>query len=205
MSIGERFFAWGYDRFTAATEKACLAAHRQALIGGVQGDVIEIGGGTGANLRYYGDRVTTLTLTEPSRPMIRRLQRRIDEHAPDAKLLRAPAEDLPFEDDSFDVAVSTLVLCSVDDQPRALRELRRVLRPGGRLLFLEHVRSEEPRLARLQDRMNRINNFVVHCDCNRPTVDSIRAAGFSIETLERGTLAKAPPFARPLVVGVAGA
>jgi ubiquinone/menaquinone biosynthesis C-methylase UbiE len=203
VSLGERFFAWTYDRFTAKVENACLSAHRQTLIGGVQGDVIEIGGGTGANLPYYSDAVATLTLTEPSRPMMRRLQRRIDEHAPEAKLLRAPAEDLPFEDDSFDVAVSTLVLCSVDDQPRALRELRRILRPGGQLLFVEHVRSEEPRLARLQDRMNRINNLVVHCDCNRPTLDSIRAAGFSIQKLEHGTLEKAPPFARPLVVGVA--
>ncbi len=205
MSLRDRMFARMYDRMTAKTEKACLSAHRQALIAGVKGDVIEIGGGTGANLPFYDDGVATLTLTEPSRPMIRRLQRRVDEHAPDAKLLRAPAEDLPFEDDSFDVAVSTLVLCGVDDQPRALKEVRRVLRPGGRLLFMEHVRSDEPRLARLQDRMNRINNIVAHCDCNRPTLDSIRAAGFSIEKVEHGTLEKAPPFVRPLVVGVAGA
>jgi ubiquinone/menaquinone biosynthesis C-methylase UbiE len=205
MSIGERIFAGMYDRFTAGTEKACFATHRRTLIGEARGDVLEIGGGTGANLSYYGLGAGTLTVTEPSRPMIRRLQRRIDERAPDARLLRAPAEDLPFEDDSFDVAVSTLVLCSVDDQPRALRELRRVLRPGGRLLFMEHVRSEEPRVARLQDRMNRINNFLVHCDCNRPTLDSISSGGFSIEKLERATIAKAPPFVGPLVVGVAEA
>jgi ubiquinone/menaquinone biosynthesis C-methylase UbiE len=205
MSLGERIFARTYDRFSANAEKACFSAHRRSLVAGVQGDVIEIGGGTGANLPHYGDGVATLTLTEPSRPMIARLLRRIDEYAPDAKLLRAPAEDLPFEDDSFDVAVSTLVLCAVDDQPRALKELRRVLRPGGRLLFMEHVRSEEARLARMQDRMNRINNIVAHCDCNRPTLDSIRAAGFSIEKVEHGTIAKAPPFVRPLVVGVAEA
>ena len=90
-----------------------------------------------------------------------------------------PAEDLPFEDATFDVAVSTLVLCGVDDQPRALRELRRVLRPGGQLLFIEHVRSGDTRLARSQDRMNGINRFVVGCDCNRPTLDSIREAGLN--------------------------
>jgi ubiquinone/menaquinone biosynthesis C-methylase UbiE len=78
-------------------------------------------------------------MTEPELPMVRRLERKAREHAPAAKVLRAPAEDLPFDDDSFDVAVSTLVLCGVDDQPRALRELRRVLRPGGQLLFIEHV------------------------------------------------------------------
>lgn len=205
MSFGERIFARMYDRFTARTEKACLAAHRQALIAGVQGDVLEIGGGTGANLPYYGESVSTLTLTEPSGAMTRRLQRHIDEQAPEAKLVQAPAEDLPFADDSFDVAVSTLVLCSVDDQPRAIGELRRVLRPGGRLFFIEHIRSEEPRLARMQDRMNRLNNIVARCDCNRPTLEAIRAAGFSIVKLEHGTLEKAPPFVRPLVVGVAEA
>ncbi len=64
------------------------------------------------------------------------------------------------------------LLCGVDDRPRTLRELRRVLRPGGSLIFMEHVRSEDPKLARLQDRMNRINNIVVHCDCNRPVAHS---------------------------------
>ena len=94
--------------------------------------MLEIGGGTGANLPYYGDEVATLTLTEPSKPMVRRLQRHAEAARARTKVLRAPAEDLPFEDDSFDAAVCTLVLCGVDDQPRALRELHRVLRPGGR-------------------------------------------------------------------------
>ena len=118
-------------------------------------------------------------------------------------MLRAPAEDLPFDDDTFDTVVSTLVLCGVDDQPRALRELRRVLRPGGRLLFIEHVRSDDPRLARMQDRMNWLNRLVVCCDCNRPTLDTLRAAGFAISQVEHTELPGAPPFARPLVVGSA--
>src|SRR6478609_11597113 len=204
MSLGDRLFARMYDRLTAGTEKACLSAHRRALLAGVQGDVIEIGGGTGANLPYYGEGVETLTVVEPSRPMIRRLQRRIDEYAPGAKLLQAPAEDLPFEADSFDVAVSTLVLCTVDDQPRALNELRRVLRPGGRLLFMEHVRADDPKLARLQDRMLPINRRIAHgCHCNRPTLETIRAAGFEVTELEHDTIAHAPKFIRPLIVGAA--
>ena len=118
-------------------------------------------------------------------------------------MLRAPAEDLPFEDATFDVAVSTLVLCGVDDQPRALRELRRVLRPGGQLLFVEHVRSGDAHLARSQDRMNGINRFVVGCDCNRPTLDSIGEAGFTVMRVEHTTLPKVPQFVSPAIVGSA--
>src|SRR5437879_6782312 len=114
-----------------------------------------------------------------------------------AKVLRAPAEDLPFEDDSFDVAVSTLVLCGVSDQPRALRELRRVLRPGGQLLFIEHVRSDEDRLAHWQDRLNALNRFMVGCECNRPTLAAIQAAGFGVTHVVHQTMPKVPAFVRP--------
>ena len=120
-----------------------------------------------------------------------------------ATVLRAPAEDLPFDDHAFDVAVSTLVLCGVDDQPRALRELRRVLRPGGRLLFIEHLRSADPTVARLQDRMNWLNRLVVCCDCNRPTLDSIRQAGFTVTQLNHTALPKTPKFVRPAIIGTA--
>jgi ubiquinone/menaquinone biosynthesis C-methylase UbiE len=204
MSIYGRFFAAVYDRMMASTERDGLEAHRAALLANASGDVLEIGGGTGANLRHYGRGVTTLTITEPEPPMAKRAQARIAEEAPGARLLRAPAEDLPFADDSFDTAVSTLVLCTVDDQPRALRELRRVLRPGGRVLFLEHVRSDDPKLARWQDRMLPFSRCVAHgCHCNRPTLDSIRAAGFDVTEIEHDTLKHAPPFVRPLIVGTA--
>ena len=140
----------------------------------------------------------SLTITEPEILMLRRLERKAREQAPGATVLRAPAEDLPFEDDCFDVAVSTLVLCGVDDQPRALRELRRVLRPGGQLLFIEHVRSGDPGQARSQDRMNGLNRFVVGCDCNRPTLDSIQNAGFTVTRVEHTTMPKVPSSpARP--------
>ena len=145
----------------------------------------------------------SLTITEPEIPMLRRLERKAREQAPGATVLRAPAEDLPFEDDCFDVAVSTLVLCGVDDQPRALRELRRVLRPGGQLLFIEHVRSGDPGQARSQDRMNGLNRFVVGCDCNRPTLDSIQDAGFTVTRVEHTTMPKVPKFASPAIVGSA--
>jgi ubiquinone/menaquinone biosynthesis C-methylase UbiE len=203
MSLRSRFFAATYDRMSAKSEKAGLASHRQLLLAGASGRVLEIGGGTGANLQYYGRGVEALTLTEPEEPMLKRLQRRARDEAPKATVLRAPAEDLPFEDASFDTAVSTLVLCGVDDQPRALRELRRVLRPGGRLLFIEHVRSGDADEARFQDRMNGLNRFVVGCDCNRSTLDSIRAAGFQVTDVQHTVMPKAPRFARPMIVGAA--
>jgi ubiquinone/menaquinone biosynthesis C-methylase UbiE len=194
-----------YDRQTARVEKAGLRAYREGLLAGAAGRVLEIGAGTGLNLPCYGPAVESLTLTEPEIPMLRRLERKVGEQPPSATVLRAPAEDLPFEDDCFDVAVSTLVLCGVDDQPRSLRELRRVLRPGGQLLFIEHVRSTDPKLARFQDRMNGLNRFVVGCDCNRPTLDSIREAGFTVTQVEHTTLAKVPKFARAAIVGSATA
>ena len=203
MSLRTKFFALTYDRQMASTEKAGLRTFRERLLAGLTGHVLEIGGGTGANLPYYGPAVGSLTITEPHAPMLRRLERRAGERRPSARILRAPAEDLPFDDHSFDVAVSTLVLCGVDDQPRALRELRRVLRPGGQLLFIEHQRADDTGTARLQDRMNWLNRIVVCCDCNRPTLDSIRAAGFTVAQVEHTALPKAPPFVRPAIVGTA--
>ena len=203
MSVWGHIFAAGYDHVMAGPEKATLRPHRQALIPQASGRVLEVGCGTGANLPFY-EGVETLTLTEPDQPMMRRLERRLRECSPGVRLLRAPAEDLPFEDDSFDVVVSTLVLCTVDDQPRAVRELRRVLMPGGRLLFIEHVRAGGQRLAGWQDRLNGLQARIGRgCNCNRPTIETIRAAGFEITELDRDVLRKAPPIVRPLVVGVA--
>ena len=201
MTLRTRFFALTYDRQMAGTEKAGLRAFREALLAGAKGHVIEIGGGTGANLRCWpGRRVADDNRAGAS-----------DAAPPGAHGPRAPpgrqgpagAEDLPFDDHTFDVAVSTLVLCGADDQPRALRELRRVLRPGGQLLFFEHVRSDDPGTARLQDRVNWLNRLVVCCDCNRPTLRSIQDAGFTITQIEHTTLPKAPKFVRPAIMGSA--
>jgi len=205
VSLRRRFFALTYDRQVAKVERAGLGELRQKSLADASGRVLEVGSGTGANLPYYGPGVESLTVTEPEPAMLRRLEQRVRKQAPKAKVVRAPAEQLPFEDDAFDVAVSTLVLCGVDDQARALGELRRVLRPGGRLIFIEHVRSDEPGLARWQDRLNGLNKFVACCDCNRRTLDSIKAEGFEVTKVDHTELKKVPPFVRPLVVGTATA
>jgi len=205
MGLRRRFIALTYDRQLAKIEQAGLGELRQTLLADASGRVLEVGGGTGANLPFYGPHVESLTITEPEPSMLRRLEPRVREQSPDTKVLRAPAEDLPVEDNTFDVAVSTLVLCGVDDQARALGELRRVLRPGGQLIFIEHVRSDEPGLARWQDRLNGLIRLVACCDCNRRTLDSIEAEGFEVTAVEHTSLKKVPPWDRPLIAGTATA
>jgi ubiquinone/menaquinone biosynthesis C-methylase UbiE len=148
--------------------------------------------------------VEELVITEPEAPMAQRLERRLAGHDRPARVVRAPAEELPFPGQSFDFVVSTLVLCTVDDPDLALAEIRRVLRPGGRLLFLEHVRSEEPRVALWQDRLHGVwVRFAHGCHCNRRTLDGIERAGFSIEELQHDRVPMAPAIVRPLIAGVA--
>jgi ubiquinone/menaquinone biosynthesis C-methylase UbiE len=204
MSLYGRVFAAMYDTVMKGTEDATFGAHREALLREVGGRVIEIGGGTGANLPYYGPRVTELAITEPEEPMARRLEGKVSEHSLPARVVRAPAEDLPFEDGSFDYAVSTLVLCTVSDPGRALAEIQRVLKADGRLVFMEHVRSEDPKLAKWQDRLQPLQYRLGHgCHCNRPTLSNIEGSGFQVAELEHDKVKKAPPIVRPLIVGVA--
>jgi ubiquinone/menaquinone biosynthesis C-methylase UbiE len=187
----------------ASGEKAGLAEIRAKILAQASGNVLEVGAGTGLNLPHYPDTVSMLTATEPDASMLRRLQRDASRAAKQVSVLRAAAEDLPFEDATFDTVVATLVLCGVDDQPRAVREIRRVLKPGGRLLFVEHVRSDDAALARRQDRMNWLNRIVVGCDCNRPTLRTIEQGRLTIGDLVRGDLPKSPSFVRPMIVGSA--
>jgi ubiquinone/menaquinone biosynthesis C-methylase UbiE len=204
MSLSGRVFACLYDRMCAGAEAAGLRAHREALLADARGRVLEIGAGTGANLEFYGAAVEAITVTEPEAPMARRLERKIRDQRRPVDLIKAPAERLPVPDSQFDTVVATLVLCTVGDLPEALKELRRVLKPNGCLLFLEHVRADDPKLAAWQNRLNGINRIIGHgCNCNRATVDAIRAAGFRIASLKTHTFPKAPPFVRPLVVGAA--
>ncbi len=187
-------------------ERACLSEWRAELLGHAAGEVLEIGAGTGANLPYYAPDVTRLVLTEPDEDMLARLRKRLSTgRAPRIEAVAAPVDVLPFADASFDAVVSTLVLCSVPDVTRALAEVRRVLRPGGCLLFLEHVAADDrpARLAwqrRLEPWWRRISG---NCHLTRRTGEAIRRAGFTVESEKRESVRKALPIVRPSVRGLA--
>ena len=163
-----------------------------------------MGAGTGANVGLFGPETTHVTLVEPSGHMLMRLRRRAADSDVPASVALAPAERLPLADDSADTVVFTLVLCTVDDPDAALAEAARVLRPGGRMLFCEHVRAGDERLARWQDRLERPWRFIAAgCHANRDTEAAIRRSAFGIESLQPGRVPKAPPIMRPLIMGAA--
>jgi ubiquinone/menaquinone biosynthesis C-methylase UbiE len=200
-----RMFSALYDRAFEASEEAGLREMRGELLKRARGRVLELGAGTGLNLELYPrEGLDSLTVTEPDPHMFKQLRQRAAEVCAGAELVQAGAEDLPLGDDSFDTVVVTLVLCTVPDQPAALREIARVLAPGGQLLFLEHVRADHPDLAKWQDRLEAPWRFLGDgCHCNRDTVSAISAAGFQLGNVERDEFPKAPPIVRPLARGVA--
>lgn len=226
-----RLFASLYDRGLRASEESGLGEMRRALLARARGRVVEIGAGTGVNLDRYGADVEDLTLVEPDPHMGGKLREHLAGRgsdgigptapaagasgpttaasaagpgSPPARLVAAPAEALPFPDDTFDTAVATLVLCTVPDPVAAIAELARVLKPGGRLLFIEHVRAEDPDRARWQDRLEKPWRFLADgCHCNRDTEANLRASSFTLESVAHGILPKSPPIVRPLISGSA--
>jgi SAM-dependent methyltransferase len=199
-----RIFALLYDPFLWMGERAGLHAHRKELLGKARGCTLEVGCGTGLNLAHYHADLDELMLVEPDASMRSRLDKRLRRSPHRPQVIEAPAERLPLADGSIDTVVSTLVLCTIDAPDLALAEIARVLRPGGRLLFIEHVRSESPRLARWQDRLAgpwRI--FAQGCRCNRATVALITASGFQLESERQAVWRAMPPIVRPLIVGQA--
>jgi len=201
--LRDRLFAAVYDPLSKRTEEKFGAELKRKLLANARGRVLEIGVGTGLSFAHYPP-VDDLVGVDPSEPMLRRARKRAAELRRDVTLVEAPAEALPFEDASFDTVVTLAVLCSVDDPERALAEIRRVLKPGGRFIFLEHVRSEEPALAHWQDRLERPWGWVAGgCHPNRRTLEAIEGAGFDVVELERRDLPDIPRLVKPNVLGVA--
>ncbi|MFI7589075.1 class I SAM-dependent methyltransferase [Spongisporangium articulatum] len=198
-SIDARIFAALYDPFLALGERRSAAAVRARLLGSLSGDVLEIGAGTGLNVPHYPQDLEQLVLTEPDPAMLRRLRRRAGDRT---TVVGAPAESLPFADDGFDAVVSTLVLCTAPEPGAALAEVARVLRPGGRLVLMEHVLAQAPRLARRQRRYARPWKALAGgCRCDQNTALLLSEAGFDVSGLRREAWRGMPSIVRPLVTG----
>ena len=201
----QRFMAARFDQFTARREQQGFGALRQRLLQPAQGNVLDVGAGTAANLPHYPVAVEHLTLLDPHPGMLARATARAASLHINATAHLGRAERLPFDDASFDTVVFTKTLCTVKDVATALQEAARVLRPTGRLLVLEHVRSQDPRLACWQDRLAPLQRlFASGCNPNRDTLSAIRAAGFDFEWLEQFDEPSMPfPIVRPLILGSA--
>jgi ubiquinone/menaquinone biosynthesis C-methylase UbiE len=181
-----------------------IGGHRRRLLAGLSGRVLEVGAGNGLNFPHYPVTVTEVLAIEPE-SYLRRLALATASQAPvPIRVTDGTAEALPIRDATVDAVVASLVLCTIADPDQALAETRRVLRPGGRLRFYEHVRATDPRLARWQDRLERPWGWLVGgCHPNRDTVAAITAAGLRLVQLDRFDLKAMPPLARPHVLGVA--
>jgi ubiquinone/menaquinone biosynthesis C-methylase UbiE len=202
-----RLVALIYDRFTQGMEEACGVAWRRALLDGVGGEVLEIGAGTGRNLAHYRHGgVDRLTLTEPDPHMRRRLALALARSSlrDRARVVDWRAEALPIETGSIDAVVCTFVLCSVPKPAAALAETRRVLRPAGRLVFLEHVAAADAGRRAWQRRLEPVwSRLADGCHLSRDTAGDILRAGFVFDSLTRESARKALPIVRPTIRGAA--
>ncbi|WP_019815080.1 class I SAM-dependent methyltransferase [Saccharomonospora saliphila] len=178
-----RVFAAVYDRMAASAERHVLGERRQRLLGGLTGRVLDVGAGTGVNLDHVRG-ADELVLAEPDPAMRAKLHRKLDRAHVPVRVSEAAAEALPFEDASFDAVVCSLVLCTVTDPARALAEARRVLRPGGTLVLLEHVRGTGGQ-ARWQDRVTPLwKRLGAGCHPNRNTRAAVENAGFTLTRVD---------------------
>ncbi|MCI0371186.1 MAG: class I SAM-dependent methyltransferase [candidate division NC10 bacterium] len=185
MGISHPVFAALYDWLTWPAERGALGRRRAALVAEGRGRILDLGAGTGLNLprlraaqRYVG--------VEPDPAMLEQARPRAAAATVPAALLLGRGEALPFPDGAFDTVLATLVFCTVPNIPAALAEVRRVLRPGGALLFLEHVRSPRRPLGALQDALTPLwRRCFGGCHPNRDTLNAFRDAGFALEVAER--------------------
>jgi ubiquinone/menaquinone biosynthesis C-methylase UbiE len=198
-------FARLYARLSPRADAKGAAEHRRELVADLRGRVLELGAGNGLNFAYYPATVTEVVAVEPEDYLRHRAEQTAASAPAPIRLVDAVADNLPYADESFDAAVTSLVLCSVPDQNSALGELRRVLRPGGELRFYEHVRPTNPRTAAIWQRFDDWNIYPRisgGCHAARDTESAIRAAGFDIERCGRFPF-KGGPVTAPHILGIA--
>ena len=177
---------------------------REQALASAQGHVLEIGFGTGLNLPHYPQAVTSLTALDPATLLPKTVARRISRGSLPVELVRLSAETLPFEDGRFDCAVSTWTLCTIPNPVAALREVRRVLKPSGTYVFLEHGRSDDAWVAKWQDFFNPIQRVIAcGCNLNRPIDALISRGGLKIDRLDRFLLSGVPRIAGEMYRGLA--
>jgi ubiquinone/menaquinone biosynthesis C-methylase UbiE len=203
VSTWGRLWAAGYDRFSAQEDRKGAAYLRALLVEEAKGDVLEVGTGTGRSLPYYRSATQVVAL-EPDPDMRARAQRRARQATVPVEVVDGDGMRLPFGDESFDTVVAGWVLCTIPDPGQALREARRVLGAGGTLRYCEHVRADDPSLARWQDRLARPWRwFARGCRANQDTVALMRNAGFDVSEVAGFHFDPAPAFTRPHAIGVA--
>jgi len=203
--IRSYLMASSYDLLMRNTECRCLSAWRREILAQAHGDALEIGAGTGLNLPFYGKKIERLYLAEPDRQMRGKLASKA-KRLNDERIQITPwqAESLDLPDASCDTIVSTLVLCSVTSLEKGLAEIRRLLRPGGKLLFLEHIISDHEPTRILQQRIEPLWGCCAgDCRLTRNTPAAISAAGLTIESLTEERMLGAPAFVNRTVRGLA--
>lgn len=206
--LNERLFARYYPVLVGISERAGGAEQRARVIGQAVGRTLEIGAGNGYNLPHYPSSVTELVVTEPSSHMLPALRTRLAEEPPPVgawQLVQTGAEVLPFADDNFDTVTAGYVHCTIPEPDRAMAEIVRVLKPGGRYLFIEHVRARSGSvLARVQDVIEPLHVYLAAgCHPNRRTEDLLRRSGLTIDWIEHTTMPMSSPSVRPIILGAA--
>jgi len=203
-TVLERLLAASYDHLLARTERQFLGRWRRELLATARGDLLEIGAGTGLNLPHYDLSTTRPVLSEPDPYMRQQLQRKISRAGAPVRVTAWQAEAIAMPDESFDTIVSTLVLCSVTDLHASLREISRLLRPGGQLLFLEHIASDQPATRRWQRRIEPAWKFCAgNCHLTRDTRTAMEACGLQLRTVTEELMPAIPAIFRRTIRGAA--
>ncbi|QZT35135.1 class I SAM-dependent methyltransferase [Caldalkalibacillus thermarum TA2.A1] len=180
-----KWFSKLYDPVMEPLERLKFRYIRETLIHKAKGNVLEIGSGTGLNFPYYTQAVK-VTAIEPDPTMRKKSLKRAEHARVPIDVILADAQALPFPEHTFDTVVGTLVLCTIPNPEKALNEIRRVCKPGGHVLFFEHVRAEHSLLGRLQDWMTPVWKRVCNgCHLNRETLETVKKAGFTIVHVEK--------------------